>query len=177
MVTSKRGGLASEPVLGRRNFLRGRWRPAPRRVRPPWGLAEADFTDRCTRCPACRAACPQDIIVAGDGGFPEVDFQRGECTFCGACREACNAGAFSARSAPPWRLEVRIGADCLALREVVCRSCAEQCERDAIVFRRNGARVALPGLDEQRCTACGACVGSCPSRAISVQPCVVVYGQ
>jgi len=48
-----------------------------------------EIVDRCTRCGACAAACPETIITAGDGGFPAVDFHRGECTFCGACADAC----------------------------------------------------------------------------------------
>ena len=41
------------------------------------------------------------VAFVGDGGFPEVDFQRGPCTFCEACREACPSGAIAARSAAP----------------------------------------------------------------------------
>ena len=61
----------------RRGFLRGRPRPRAE-IRPPWALTEPAFSARCTRCGDCLTACPQKILVAGDGGFPTVDFARGE---------------------------------------------------------------------------------------------------
>ena len=51
-------------------------------IRPPWSVNEADFTDKCTRCGDCILVCETQIIVKGDGGFPEIQFDKGECTFC-----------------------------------------------------------------------------------------------
>lgn len=67
--------------LSRRGFLRGRVRPKAE-IRPPWALPESEFVDRCTRCNDCLKACPQGILVPGDGAYPTVEFSRGECTFC-----------------------------------------------------------------------------------------------
>lgn len=154
----------------RRGLLRGRVRAVAPALRPPWALAEADFLTRCSRCDACVAACPTGIVVAGEGGFPTVDFSRGECTFCGDCVPPCTPRALSrpAADAPPWSLTARIGDGCLALKGVECRVCGEACGEGAIRFRPRIGGVALAELDASRCTGCGACHAPCPVRAISL---------
>jgi ferredoxin-type protein NapF len=156
-------------VSARRDFLRGRAaRPGP--LRPPWSLPEPEFADRCTRCGDCERACPQQILVRGAGGFPEVDFSRGECTFCGHCAEVCGAGAFASHLQAPWRALAAISNECLARRGVVCQSCADSCGHDALRFEyRPPERVPVPLLDAAACTGCGACVRACPVHAIRVQ--------
>ena len=87
---------------GRRAFFRGRARPKAE-IRPPWARDEAAFIDHCTRCNDCLKACPQNILVAGDGGYPTVDFKVAECTFCGDCVSACQPKAlWRAENAAPW---------------------------------------------------------------------------
>jgi ferredoxin-type protein NapF len=142
---------------------------APTVVRPPWSLAESVFTDRCTRCGDCATACPEALIVRGDGGFPVVDFSRGECTFCGACADACHAQAFDARDTAPWSLTLTIADTCLAQRGVHCELCRDACPAGALRFRPR-APVPLPELDATRCTGCGACVAPCPVTAIALAP-------
>ena len=97
----------------RRGFFRGR--PHPRaEIRPPWALDEAAFIDACTHCNDCLGACPEHIVVAGDGGFPTIDFRRGECTFCGDCASACKTGALQrSEGRQPWLLKAKIGPVCL----------------------------------------------------------------
>ena len=53
--------------INRRRFMRGG--AAPVELRPPWLLDPASFTESCTRCNKCMELCPQDILVAGGGGF------------------------------------------------------------------------------------------------------------
>ena len=103
----------------RRFFLRGSLQAAaapepPAPPRPPWALRpDARFTAQCTRCGDCARACPDGLLRAGDGGFPEIRFERGGCTLCGACREACPSAAFDARQ-PAFTARVQVGAQCLA---------------------------------------------------------------
>ena len=151
----------------RRAWLRGRPRERTPPRRPPW--AAADFESACTRCGACLEACPQDIIVAGDGGFPEVDFNRGrgECTFCAACADACPAPAFDRGRVPAWPLVAAIGPACLARRGIHCQSCAESCGWNAISFALAVGAPPQPVLNADACTACGACIAICPADAIA----------
>lgn len=157
--------------LSRRGFLRGRVKtPEKAPLRPPWAVSEDRFTELCTRCMDCVPACSEKIIVKGDGGYPTLDFTRGECTFCGDCLPVCEPKALQRISddQEPWGYRASIGKDCLALRAVVCRTCGEWCEWRAIRFELKPGGVAIPHLDISQCNGCGACVKPCPTRAIKV---------
>ena len=161
------------PQASRRAFLRGK---SPQQIshalRPPWAVVEAEFTRQCSRCDDCIEQCPQHILQRGDGGFPEINFQRGECTFCGRCTEVCQADAFMAKPHSPqnaWNLAVDILPSCLSLNAVVCRSCGDCCETRAIRFRLQTGAVAIPEIDASKCTGCGACLFTCPVNAVSIK--------
>lgn len=150
----------------RRAFLRGKpSRPSP--LRPPWAVTEALFLDLCTSCDDCIAACPEQVLDRGDGGYPLFDPQRGECLFCEKCVEACDTGALDGALAGPWTIKADIAPACLAKSGVTCFSCRDACGEAAIGFRPvlGGAHVEL---DAARCTGCGACVGVCPVSAITL---------
>jgi ferredoxin-type protein NapF len=154
----------------RRGFLRGRHRPRAE-MRPPWGLPESAFIDGCTRCGDCLTACPQKILVAGDGGFPTVDFARGECTFCGACAAACQPLVLIRhRGAPAWPYKALVSVACLPRRSVECRVCGDFCDVRAIRFAPRLGGTPLPAIDKDACTGCGACVAPCPTAAITIRP-------
>jgi ferredoxin-type protein NapF len=154
------------PNLQRRWLLHGGG-IAPLPVRPPW--AREGFTDLCVRCQHCAAACPERIIVRGDGGFPVLDFSRGECTFCGACASACPEPVFDRQQAVPWQVHAVIAETCLTARGVVCRSCRDACPADAVSFGLAPGRVARARIEAERCTGCGACVSPCPVNAIRIE--------
>jgi ferredoxin-type protein NapF len=165
--------------ISRRQFVRAQFGSKTYLVRPPWALREEQFIAACTRCGDCLRVCPTGILRSGDGGFPQVDFARGECTFCAACVESCAAGALMRPTddAAPWRLQAEIGSSCLAQREVMCAICREQCPSQAIRLVRAVGRVPRPQIDIEVCNGCGACVAPCPSAAISIQPPVYADGQ
>lgn len=153
----------------RRNFLRGRFSSRPRPLRPPWALAESDFLNACTRCGECVRVCPTQVIVEHDGGYPGIDFSAGECTFCGDCTSVCKAGAIKHKdSQPPWLVHAAFGEQCLAQQRIECRICGDQCEAGAIRFPFRSGGIAIPILDADRCTGCGACVAPCPASAVKV---------
>jgi ferredoxin-type protein NapF len=152
----------------RRAFLLGR-AVAASAVRPPWSLPEQDFLDRCTRCNDCIKACPSNIIVVGDGGFPTVDFSLGECTFCSECANACTAGAFDTVELSPWHLQVAIDESCLAMHGTFCIACIDACPEQAIRLHY-AASVPVPTIDTSLCTGCGGCIVPCPPHAISLHP-------
>lgn len=157
-------------TLARRAFLRGRTLQL-QVLRPPGALDEPDFIDRCTRCDACITACPTSVIHRGQGGFPELSFSHGECTFCAECVTACRPAALIAAETPvalPYR--AAISDSCMTYQRIECRVCGERCPAAAIAFRPRIGGIALPELDADRCTGCGACEAPCPVGAISVRP-------
>lgn len=158
--------------LQRRFFLRGRVAtPGPKQAaRPPWALPEVDFIRLCTRCDACLSACPEGILLRGDGGFPVVSFVQRGCSECGACVEACAPRALQrVPQAPPWTWRPLFSSACLAQRRVECRVCGELCEHAAIRFKPVLGGVAIPVLAADQCTGCGMCVAPCPTQAIQLQ--------
>ncbi len=160
------------PDPGRRAFLRGKIsRSGVSALRPPWAALDR-FTEMCERCDDCIRACPEHVIFRGDGGFPEVDFNRGECTFCGKCADACGAGLFPGGDRDiesAWRLSVAIDASsCLSMNAVVCRICGDRCEPEAIRFELRTGAMSIPKIDEASCSGCGACQFGCPVNAVTI---------
>ncbi|KLJ00142.1 ferredoxin-type protein NapF [Luteimonas sp. FCS-9] len=156
------------PDPRRRALLRGRLH-APAVLRPPWSLDESAFADACTACGACVAACPERVLVLGEGRLPVFDPGQGECTFCTDCVSACEAGAFRPVAGPAWTLQATVADDCLTLHGIVCSSCRDACGESAIRFPVT-SRVPAPVVAADRCTGCGACVAGCPAAAISLRP-------
>ncbi|RMF13418.1 MAG: ferredoxin-type protein NapF [Gammaproteobacteria bacterium] len=153
--------------LTRRQLFTRRRQPA---VRPPWALAEEAFVSACTRCGDCIRMCEAQVLIKGDGGFPEFDASRGECTFCEVCVQACTTHALDLAQASVQPARPVLSEACIAQKGVECRICGDQCEAEAIVFRpRPGGRFE-PELNLTACTGCGACVAPCPVRAIVLKP-------
>ena len=158
--------MAPAVNLSRRNLLRGRAGSAALPLRPPGAIPEPLFTDNCTSCGECIDVCPQHIILKGSGAYPEVDFRLGECTFCNRCIDSCPEDVLLYSVQPPWRLELRLEDTCLAKRQVVCQTCGDVCEAQAIRFRLQPGSVAVPQIDQDVCTGCGACIAACPANAL-----------
>ena len=154
-------------TMSRASLLRGHLREPPP-IRPPWAGAEVAFLASCDRCGRCARACPEEIIVAGRDGVPEVDFRRGDCSFCRACVRACSTGALAEREQPPSFTVAEIAYSCLSVQGVICRLCQERCEAAAIGFLPALGGYALPEVDAEACTGCGACVRICPVTAVRV---------
>jgi ferredoxin-type protein NapF len=134
----------------------------------PWLVNASQFHEQCIRCNKCIDVCETKIITHGDGGFPIVDFSKGECTFCYSCASVCPEPLFDSKATLPWQAEISIKDSCLAKKNVECRSCMENCEPMAITFKLSIGSVAQPSLDSDSCTGCGACVAVCPSDCISI---------
>ncbi|RMH45050.1 MAG: ferredoxin-type protein NapF [Gammaproteobacteria bacterium] len=157
----------------RRRLFRMSWQTQCSRgvtpMRPPWSLPEAQFIEACHRCHACIEACPEGVIVSGDGGFPEVRFDRGGCTFCGMCAQACPSGAIDRqKQATPWHLVASISQDCLAKTGVACESCRDVCDVRAIRFTPKLGGWPVPHVDTEACNGCGFCVSVCPVNAVAM---------
>jgi len=153
----------------KRRFLRGG--RITKELRPPWLLAPTTFTDACTRCGKCINLCAEHILVVGDAGFPLVEFGLGECTFCGDCGSECEADLFHtdrSSASEAWRHKAVVSDACLAARGVMCRSCEDACEPQAIRFPLVAGKVPGPVIDAKACTGCGACLRHCPEQAIAL---------
>ena len=137
----------------------------------PWLKTPNFFTDLCSQCGECLKACEENIIIKGDGGFPQVNFSISECTFCYQCADVCPAHLFTAKDEPAWQAKAKINDQCLAQQNVECRSCGEMCETIAIRFHLEVGRVAQPTVNTELCNGCGACVSVCPTSAINVSNC------
>jgi len=167
--------------LNRRLFLRGKPpKVESNAIRPPWSIEASQFVEQCERCDKCIDVCPEKILFRGEGGYPEVDFKRGECTFCAKCVEVCEANAFHYfESKKPheicsvadeaWHLNVSIKPSCLSLNAIVCRSCGDNCDEQAIRFRLQVGGISIPEIDHDNCTGCGACLSVCPEQSVSIQ--------
>lgn len=149
--------------------------------RPPWALSESLFTDKCTRCRECISVCEEEIIKVGDGGFPEIDFNRGECTFCEACVDTCSQQASQANnqaalvkqtSNAPFYFNIQIDDSCLAKQKTHCQSCKDVCDVRAISMpwpeTATFGSIQVPVIKLDDCTSCGACISICPSQSITI---------
>lgn len=138
-------------------------------VHLPWVDTNIEFTDICTRCNKCIDACETNIIVKGDGGFPEVNFAIDECTFCQKCVQTCDEPLFNLEAEQAWRLKATILDACMAHQGIWCQSCKDACDSRAINFSLAIGKAPVPNIDIEACTGCGACVAPCPSHAIRIQ--------
>lgn len=156
--------------LARRGLFLGKAHSSEAPIRMPWLVDEATFTQTCTRCGDCLAACPEHIIVKGSGGFPQLSFSQGECTFCAECVNVCTQPLFQATDNEPWHQSAQIDTTlCMTFNGVMCRSCEDSCEPIAIRFRPALGGIAQPAVNLDSCNGCGACIRTCPTQAISVK--------
>lgn len=164
----------SNPVdMGRRSLLTGKPPGSSPSLLPPWAVDNPEFYELCTRCHECINACPEHILTLASGGFPTANFTLGECSFCGDCTRACPSGALQIdpQDSKPWRQAPVVNEQCLAKQSVVCRSCGDNCEAEAIQFNLADSHPALPSpqIDNNACTGCGACISVCPTQALTMQ--------
>lgn len=138
-------------------------------IRPPWST-EARVRENCTSCGDCLSACPEGILIAGRAGTPFVQLNGGYCSFCGKCADACVEGVFADRSEAPWALVAQIEIGCLLHQGVSCQSCTDACDDEAIRLDYRAGHVGAIEINAAACTGCGACIGVCPTRAISLSP-------
>ncbi|WP_420546696.1 ferredoxin-type protein NapF [Curvivirga sp.] len=153
--------------LQRRGFLRGSVKPVPNDIPLPW-TSHQSIEDNCTRCDACITACPTNIIIKGDGGFPKLDFNSGECEFCEECAKSCNEDVFDLSQTPTIQAILSLNLEtCLPEKGIHCEACRDSCPEGAIRMKMRIGKPPQPEINSDRCTNCGACASPCPVDAIS----------
>jgi ferredoxin-type protein NapF len=151
----------AQPFENARKEFRDRLDPLP-----PYCTNMDKAMESCLECAQpCVTACPEEIIYTGKGNLPRLNFTGSACTYCEKCAEACPHGVLSLSN------PARIGAnvtlnqtDCLAWNQVICNSCKDACDHNAILYEG----MKNPRIDVEACTRCGFCVKPCPVDAISI---------
>jgi ferredoxin len=158
----------------------------PDLIRPPGARPEDSFLRRCYRCGACLQACPTNTLqpfglATGLPGWltPVITPQLGPCDpTCNICGQICPTQAIRALG-PGERIWAKVGTaqvlrhKCLAWEfDRKCLVCDEVCPYDAIELKGvPELKVAVPFVDEKRCSGCGYCEHHCPVDAV---PAIVV---
>ncbi len=172
------GGVAAA-ILPK--MAKGKSKPS---VLPP-GATEK-FAETCTRCYACVAVCPTQIIRIKKGGsltelaMPELCFDEGTCEeSCNICSQVCPSGAIHRlNDDKKWRTQIGVAKidkeKCLAWADnEYCMVCDEYCPYSAIKTEWHGD-IACPIVDPAICRGCGACENACPSfragKSIFIHP-------
>ena len=138
-------------------------------IQPPWSPNSKTFRSLCDGCEDCISACENSILILNKNGYPQVDFSRGSCNFCGACAKICHQEALRYEPLfPPWDIHAYIGAGCLVNNNVICSTCIEHCDKEAIVIPRIIDKEKLPLVLTDSCDGCGACFNACPVHAIEI---------
>ncbi len=165
-------------------------RPDKRLAMPPGAQSVENFTEHCTACQLCTAACKAHILKPSVGELglsglmqPFMDFRRGYCIHnCHDCSKVCPTGAIKFISNNEKR-HTKIGTAVFIRRLCVvktdgtdCAACAEHCPVHAIEmlpFGRREESLYIPHVHSEVCIGCGACEFICP-----VQPhkAIVVRG-
>lgn len=173
--------LAAAPLTAAATPLRplGRREPPRDLLRPPGVDADEDvFLDRCVRCGACLAACPEgalhaDGFSAGLPGLlaPALVPRRGACApDCTRCGEVCPTGAIPQLTAAA-KAERPIGVAAIDEERCIpfqgresCLVCEEHCPvaDKAIRLKPGPQGIDVPHVRRRHCTGCGWCELVCP---------------
>lgn len=158
-----------------------------RPVVPPGGASKGRFTNLCTSCHLCIAACPTQVIQPASleygwaGLFqPRMDYAVSYCTFdCVACGEVCPTDALKPLSIEAKHVlqlgkVVFVKDDCIVqTKKKDCGACAEHCPTKAVKMVPFEGKLKIPEVDNHYCVGCGACEHACPTiprRAIYIDP-------
>ncbi|NKB58125.1 MAG: hypothetical protein GKS00_17510 [Alphaproteobacteria bacterium] len=164
---------------------------AERWIRPPFARDELEFLLSCTRCDACIAACPHDVLFALSpkegrtaAGTPAMDLLRQGCHMCTdwPCVTACEPDALKLPEdeedlppASPKFASARIAqTNCLPYSGPECGACADSCPVPGALSWEGGAR---PVIDPEHCTGCALCREACIVDPNAIQIFALVPGE
>ncbi len=92
------GNTAPNPVLSTIRYFRDEYEAHIKDKKCPAGICKAliqyrIIVEKCTKCGACKRACPADAISGEAKALHTIDLLR--CIKCGACFEACKFDAIA----------------------------------------------------------------------------------
>lgn len=135
---------------------------------PPPPFFDPQKADICKECETspCVSSCEEGIIKKEGGKPPVLDFSNRGCSFCPSCAFSCEKGVFAIDNSAKINALVEIDPlKCLAYNGVICKSCFDPCHERAIDF----SGLFYPIINAEKCSACGFCIGVCPTKAIIVK--------
>ncbi|MDD3506338.1 MAG: ferredoxin-type protein NapF [Sulfurimonas sp.] len=135
-------------------------------LRPPYFSDESLFHNECSKCDAkCATVCEEDIIKIAKDKTPYLIFSQSGCTYCDKCALACEFGVLNIQDKKSIGAVVVIDKkSCLSWNDTMCFSCKDPCLDKAIDFK-----AMFKPLINDNCTACGFCIGRCPTNAIQIK--------
>lgn len=161
------------------------WAGKQRSLRPPGNVDETAFKGGCIRCGSCVRVCPtgiiQPVVDAGDvSGLlaPTLRFSGANYCLqdCNRCGKACPTKVIRPLPLQEKNRHVigiaRIDLSrCLLTIEKECGVCLPRCPRGALVegFDYGTYTVTVQVLPD-KCNGCGACVGICPAKVVTIDP-------
>lgn len=150
-------------------------------IRPPGSVNKNIFNFLCTRCGSCIKACPSKILVhrrdidnAASWMTPEISFKNGYCIEdCNLCSQLCPSGAITlfdieAKNILKIGIAEVLPQDCLLTQNKECDRCKAVCKYEAIKIGILDDYDAIPIIDSEKCTGCGACFIVCPAETIII---------
>lgn len=147
-------------------------------VSPPGSISIDNFTDKCTACHLCVAACPTHVIQPAflEYGLlgimqPRMDYIKGFCNYdCVICGDVCPSGAIlPVREGPKKLIQLGVAKfikdNCIVYTQKTdCGACAEHCPTKAVrMVLDPEVNKNAPKIDEEICVGCGACEYACPT--------------
>lgn len=136
-------------------------------IRPPYAIDELEFLLACTRCGACVAACPHQVIFSLPArrgakvvNTPAMDLLHKGCHLCTdwPCVESCEPSALQLSAELPKLAIAFINpASCLPYSGPECGACANSCQVTGALCW-NGSR---PYIEPSICIGCALCREAC----------------
>ena len=147
-------------------------------LKPAGSESLRHFTQHCTACQLCVAACPEHVLRPSTNLStllqPEMQFDLGYClTGCTRCSDVCPTGAIGKitkeeKTSIQTGHAVWIRENCVVETDgVSCGNCARHCPTGAILMVENESGGLIPAVDTEKCIGCGHCEYVCPSRPFS----------
>ena len=154
-------------------------------IRPPYAMDELEFLLACTRCGACIAACPHQVIFnlparrgAKIVNTPALDLLNKGCHLCSdwPCVQSCEPAALQlpeTKELPKLAIASIDQTNCLPYSGPECGACATSCQIPGALYW-DGPK---PRIDTNSCTGCALCRVACivEPKAIEIKSLYSIY--